>query len=205
MLDSAARTVQRDNISTWVVGCGLGQNESAARALHAVWNSNHPQLVLDADALHLLVNHPKLFPPAKHPDLVLTPHPGEAAHLLDVSTSRVQSNRAWAAREIANRYRAWCILKGYETVISSARGFLHVNKTGNAGLATAGSGDVLSGIVGSLLAQGMAAEEAVPAAVWLHGAASEILAYMQVGPIGLLAGEIAETVRWLRNRLTANI
>lgn len=205
MLDSAARTVQRDNISTWVVGCGLGQNESAARALHAIWNSNHPQLVLDADALHLLVNHPKLFPPAKHPDLVLTPHPGEAAHLLDVSASRVQSNRAWAAREIANRYRAWCILKGHETVISSARGFLHVNKTGNAGLATAGSGDVLSGIVGSLLAQGMAAEEAVPAAVWLHGAASEILAYMQVGPIGLLAGEIAETVRWLRNRLTANI
>ena len=176
-----------------------------ARALHAVWNSTHPQLVLDADALHLLVNHPKLFPPAKHPDLVLTPHPGEAAHLLDVSTSRVQSNRAWAAREIANRYRAWCILKGHETVISSARGFLHVNKTGNAGLATAGSGDVLSGIVGSLLAQGMAAEEAVPAAVWLHSAASEILAYMQVGPIGLLAGEIAETVRWLRNRLTANI
>ena len=205
MLDTAARTVQRDNINTWVVGCGLGQNESAARALHAVWNSNHPQLVLDADALHLLVNHPKLFPPAKHPDLVLTPHPGEAAHLLDVSTSRVQSNRAWAAREIANRYRAWCILKGHETVISSARGFLHVNKTGNAGLATAGSGDVLSGIVGSLLAKGMAAEEAVPAAVWLHGAASEILAYMQVGPIGLLAGEIAETVRWLRNRLTANI
>ena len=81
MLDTAARTVQRDNINTWVVGCGLGQNESAARALHAVWNSNHPQLVLDADALHLLVNHPKLFPPAKHPDLVLTPHPGEAAHL----------------------------------------------------------------------------------------------------------------------------
>ncbi|MFC2291681.1 MAG: NAD(P)H-hydrate dehydratase, partial [Kingella oralis] len=157
MLDTAVRTVQRDNINTWVVGCGLGQNESAARALHAVWNSDHPQLVLDADALHLLVNHPKLFPPAKHPDLVLTPHPGEAAHLLDVSTSRVQSNRAWAAREIANRYRAWCILKGHETVISSARGFLHVNKTGNAGLATAGSGDVLSGIVGSLLAQGMAA------------------------------------------------
>ena len=90
-------------------------------------------------------------------------------------------------------------------MISSARGFLHINKTGNAGLATAGSGDVLSGIVGSLLAQGIAAEEAVSAAVWLHGAASEILAYMQVGPIGLLAGEIAETVRWLRNRLTANI
>jgi len=67
-----------------------------------------------------------------------------AAHLLDVSPSQVQSNRAWAAREIANRYRAWCILKGHETVISSARGFLHINKTGNAGLATAGSGDGLS-------------------------------------------------------------
>ena len=106
ILDSAARTVQRDHINTWVIGCGLGQNESAARALHAIWNSSHPQLILDADALHLLVNHPKLFPPARHTDLVLTPHPGEAAHLLDVSPSQVQSNRAWAAREIANRYRA---------------------------------------------------------------------------------------------------
>ncbi|MCG7657658.1 NAD(P)H-hydrate dehydratase [Wielerella bovis] len=203
MLDTAANLVKREDINTWVIGCGLGQTESAARALHALWNSSKPQLVLDADAIHLLVDHSKLFPPMKRSDLVLTPHPGEAAYLLNMGINQVQSNRAWAAREIASRYRCWVVLKGHETVVSSARGFLHVNNSGNAGLATAGSGDVLAGIIGSLLAQGIVAEEAVPAAVWLHGAASEILASAQVGPIGLLADEIATAVRWLRNRLTA--
>ena len=93
------------------------------------------------------------------------------------------------------------ILKGHDTLISSARGFLLVNPTGNAGLATAGSGDVLAGVVGSLLAQGIPAEQAVPAAVWLHGAASDILAQLHIGPIGLVASELADAIRWLRNQL----
>lgn len=201
MLDIATRVVQRNDVNTWLIGCGLGRTESAARAMHAIWISEASQIVLDADALHLLVDHPKMFPATKHADLVLTPHPGEAAHLLDTSINQIQSNRAWAAREIANRYRCWVILKGHETVISSARGFLQVNPTGNVGLASAGSGDVLAGMVSGLLAQGLVAEEAVPAAAWLHGAAAEILAHMQVGPVGLLASEIAEAARWLRNRL----
>ena len=201
ILDTAAHAVKRENVNTWVIGCGLGQTENSARALHTLWNSTHPQLVLDADAIHLLLDHPKLFPHMKRSDLVLTPHPGEAAHLLNMGINQVQTNRAWAAREIANRYRCWVVLKGHETVISSARGFLHVNNSGNAGLATAGSGDVLAGMIGSLLAQGIDAEEAVPAAVWLHGAAAEVLAHAQIGPIGLLADEIAAAVRWLRNRL----
>lgn len=203
--DTATHAVKRTDIRTWIVGCGLGQNENAARALHALWNGDCPQLILDADAIHLLVNYPKLFPPAKRADLVLTPHPGEAAHLLDVGIGQIQGNRSWAAREIANRYRAWVVLKGHETVISSARGFLHVNHTGNPGLATAGSGDVLAGIIGSLLAQNIPAEEAVSAGVWLHGAAAEILSAAQIGPIGLLAGEVTEAVRWLRNRLSAAV
>ncbi|XXQ67786.1 NAD(P)H-hydrate dehydratase [Neisseriaceae bacterium B1] len=203
ILQTAAQIIKWEGITSWLLGCGLGRNEAAARALHAVWNSAHPQLVLDADALHLLVEHPKLFPQTKRADLVLTPHPGEAAHLLDTSINQVQSNRAWAAREIASRYRCWVVLKGYETVISSARGFLHVNETGNTGLATAGSGDVLAGVITSLLAQGIDAEEAVPAAVWLHGAAAELLTKAQQGPIGLTASELPAMIRWLRNQLMA--
>ncbi|QMT31937.1 NAD(P)H-hydrate dehydratase [Alysiella filiformis] len=190
-------------VDTWVVGCGLSRNETAGQLLKAIWNSSTPQLVLDADALHLLVDISKQLNPTKRADLVLTPHPAEAAHLLDTGVTQVEANRSWAARELASRYRAWVVLKGHETVISSARGALQVNETGNAGLATAGSGDVLSGIIGSLLAQGLEAEEAVPAAVWLHGAAADILAQMQIGPIGLMAGELAQAVRWLHNQLAS--
>lgn len=201
IFQTATQAVKNETITTWLVGCGLGRNENAARAMHSVWNSNHPQLILDADAIHLLVEHPKLFPPTKRTDLILTPHPGEAAHLLDSSINQVQSNRAWAAREIASRYRCWVVLKGHQTIISSARGFLHANETGNAGLATAGSGDVLAGTIASLLAQGIEAEEAVPAAVWLHGLAAELLAQSQCGPIGLTASELPAAIRWLRNQL----
>lgn len=201
MLHTSAQALKNPNINTWLIGCGLGRHELAARALHTVWNSEHPQLVLDADALHLLVEHPKLFPLTKRADLILTPHPGEASHLLNTGINQVQNNRAWAAREIASRYRCWVVLKGHETVISSARGFLHVNETGNSGLSSAGSGDVLAGIIASLLAQGIEAEQAVPAAVWLHGAAAELLVQAQCGPIGLTASELPAAIRWLRNQL----
>lgn len=197
-------TQHHQAVDTWVIGCGMGKNETATQILKAIWNSSAPQLVLDADALPILVEHSELFPHTKRVDLVLTPHPGEAARLLDVSIERIESNRSWAARELASRYRAWVILKGYETVISSARGFLLINPSGNAGLATAGSGDVLAGLVGSLLAQGIPAEQAVPASVWMHGVAAEILVQMQIGPIGLLSGELAETVRWLRNQIVTD-
>lgn len=205
MVDNAIDTLKTHHqiVDTWVVGCGLGRNETAGQLLKAIWNSSSPQLVLDADALHLLVEITKQLNPTKRADLVLTPHPAEAAHLLDTGVAQVEANRSWAARELASRYRAWVILKGHETVISSARGALQVNETGNSGLATAGSGDVLSGVIGSLLAQGIDAEEAVPAAVWLHGAAADILVQMQIGPIGLQAGELAQAIRWLRNQLAS--
>ena len=204
ILDTLPKVLKRPGIDTWVAGCGLGRDNNAVRLIQALWNSGIRQLVLDADALHILVENPQLFPLSKRADLVLTPHPGEAAHLLNISVNQVQANRSWAARELASRYRSWVVLKGHQTVISSSRGFLHVNPSGNAGLAVAGSGDVLSGMIGSLMAQGIAVEEAVSAAVWLHGAAAEILAGQQIGPIGLQAGEIALAVRWLRNRLAAN-
>lgn len=206
MVDNAVDVLKTHHqiVDTWVVGCGLGRNETAAQLLKAIWNSSTPQLVLDADALHLLVEISKHLNPTKRADLVLTPHPAEAAHLLDTGVSQVEANRPWAARELASRYRAWVILKGHNTVISSARGALQENETGNSGLATAGSGDVLAGIIGSLLAQDIPAEEAVPAAVWLHGAAADVLVQMQIGPIGLCAGELAQAVRWLRNQLASS-
>ena len=201
MLDTAERAVHRTDIDVWLAGCGLGKDEKAAKLVHTVWQSGQPCLVLDADALHILVDYPQLFLKNTRNDMVLTPHPGEAAYLLNTTVQQVQSHRDWAARELANRYHCWVVLKGHNTVISSARGFLHTNTTGNTGLATAGSGDVLSGIIGSLLAQGIDAFQAAAAGVWLHGAAADILRDSETGEIGMLAGEIAPAARWLRNYL----
>lgn len=201
IFDLARRAVLRSDVDIWLAGCGMGRDEHSAQLLQQVWQGGQTQLVLDADALHLLMDYPTLFGKNARSNLILTPHAGEAAHLLNTTVNKIQQHRPWAARELANRYHCWVVLKGHDTIISSARGFLYVNTNGNAGLATAGSGDVLAGIITSLLAQGLAAEEAVPAGVWLHAAASELLAQSQTGPIGLLAGELAEAVRWLRNRL----
>ena len=116
----------------------------------------------------------------------------------------MQADRAAAARELAQRFGAVTVLKGHRTLVCRPGGEIYENDSGNAGLATAGSGDVLSGIIGSLLAQGCAPFAAACAGVWLHGAAAQVLAASVIGPAGLLAGEIAPAARWLRNMMIDN-
>ena len=111
----------------------------------------------------------------------------------------MQSDRATAVRRLAERFRAVVVLKGHRSLVCGGNGMLYENLSGNAGLATAGSGDVLSGIIGSLLAQGIEPFQAACGGVWLHGAAADVLRASGVGEIGLLAGEIAPAARWLRN------
>ena len=134
---------------------------------------------------------------------ILTPHPSEAARLLGYSTEEIQANREEAALELSEKYFSRIVLKGHQSVIAAPDEELIINQSGNPGLATAGSGDVLSGMIISLLAQGLAADEAVAGGVWLHGAAADLLALNQIGPIGLCSGEIAEAARFLRNLLVA--
>jgi len=135
-------------------------------------------LVLDADALNLLARESRLQQAvaARHDRQVatlLTPHPSEAARLLASDTALVQADRAGAAREMAARYRALVVLKGCGSVIATPDGRWFVNTTGNPGLASAGTGDVLSGLIVALLAQGWPALEALLAAVHVHGAAAD--------------------------------
>ncbi|CFN20660.1 Nicotinamide nucleotide repair protein [Bordetella pertussis] len=111
----------------------------------------------------------------------------------------MQADRPGAARALAARYGAWIVLKGAGSIVCDPAGACRINRTGNPGLATAGTGDVLAGILGSLLAQRIAPEQAVPGAVWLHGAAADALVTHGVGPIGLTAGELADSARRLRN------
>lgn len=204
MLATAEQLCRRDDISAWVVGCGLGLQKDAQHII--TWALQHTQqqpLLLDADALTLLARSQTNRESAKqHGCLILTPHPAEAARLLQATTADIQANRMEAAKSISQTFNALTVLKGHQSLVATPDGQVYTNTSGNAGLATAGSGDVLSGIIGSLLAQGIDAQEAVQAGVWLHGAAADVLRDSQIGESGMLAGEIAPAARWLRNRLT---
>ncbi|MEK7946035.1 NAD(P)H-hydrate dehydratase [Pigmentiphaga sp. YJ18] len=200
LLDHAARL----GVSGWVAGCGLGTDAGAERwlgRLLAEAPASAP-MVLDADALVLLGALPDLARAlaARGGPAVLTPHPREAARMLGLSTDDVQADRIEAARELAARYRAWVVLKGAGSIVCGPHGAWSINDSGNAGLATAGTGDVLAGMLGALLAQGLETGEAARAGVWLHGAAADELVARGTGPIGLTASEIAPAARDLRNR-----
>jgi hydroxyethylthiazole kinase-like uncharacterized protein yjeF len=184
-----------------VVGPGLGRTEHAATLVGAVLASDWP-CVLDADALNLIADDKNLRGACerRQADTLVTPHPAEAGRLLKMPTSEVQKDRLAAARELARRYNAHAVLKGNGSVIVARDGHLFINTTGNPGMASAGMGDVLSGILGALLAQRLSGESALVLGVHLHGAAADELAAAGVGPVGLTASELTDAARRLWNR-----
>ena len=160
--------------SVIVVGCGLGQTEEAKALVVKALDSNKP-VVFDADALNIIAaNMPlqdKLL--ARQAPTVITPHPGEAARLLRRDTKGVTVDRVAACRELAVQSGAIVVLKGVGSIISLRSARAWINPTGTPALATAGSGDVLAGMIGAMFAQGFDMVESVHAAVYLHGLASE--------------------------------
>ena len=175
--------------SVVVVGPGLGQAPWGRSLLSAVAQAKMPQ-VWDADALNLLSNTDLALAQGS----VLTPHPGEAARLLGISTQQVQADRPAAARALVKKYSVVCVLKGAGTLIAGLQGELAQCNHGHPAMATAGLGDVLAGVVGALLAQGMNAYEAACLAVWLHARAGE-----QQGQLGrgLAASDLIPAIRQL--------
>ncbi len=179
------------------VGPGIGTAEPTERMLkHLIQNCSAP-LVLDADALNLLSENPtwlSFLPQGS----VLTPHPGEFRRL--VGRWDTDFDRHQLQKEFAKKYGLYLILKGAHTAIASPDGTIRFNNTGNPGMATGGSGDVLTGMIASLLGQGYSSERAAILAVWLHGLAGD-LAMEEKGTHGMLAGDIIERIpdayRWL--------
>jgi len=184
-----------------VAGPGLGRTEHAATLVGAVLASDWP-CVLDADALNLLADDKNLRNACERrkADTLLTPHPAEAGRLLKLPTGEVQADRLAAARSLAERYNAHAVLKGNGSVLVARDGHLFINTTGNPGMASAGMGDVLSGILGALLAQRLSGESALVLGVHLHGAAADALAADGVGPVGLTASELVDAGRRIWNR-----
>jgi len=200
MLRPAGELLSADpGINAWIAGCGLGQAPRAAAWLAELFaHRDRRPLVLDADGLNLLAAG-AVAPEWGPGPVVLTPHAAEAGRLLGMDAGGVQRDRPGAARRLAARYAAWVVLKGAGSIVCAPDGDWQVNTSGNPGLATAGTGDVLAGMLGSLLAQGLAPRDAVPGGVWLHGAAADELAARGIGPIGLTAGELPDAARSLRN------
>lgn len=184
-----------------VIGPGLGTTRAAHDLLATALASTRP-LVLDADALNLIAQEYGLqqrLARRRAPSL-LTPHPAEAARLMGSDTAQVQHNRLSVAAELASRFNACVILKGSGSIVAAPDGRLAINTTGNPALATAGSGDVLAGLCGALLAQQHPAWETALAAVWLHGAAADQMVSAGVGPVGVTASELVPYVRRCLNQ-----
>ncbi len=181
-------------------GPGLGNSLEASELLERAIAFDQP-LVLDADALNLVASEGNLQVAlaSRTTPAILTPHPAEAARLLECETREVQADRLAAAHEIAERYHCQVALKGCGTVIATVDGRCWINSTGNPGMATAGMGDVLTGLILALLAQGWPAVEALLAGVHLHGAAADRLVAEGFGPVGLTAGEVIDAARRLFN------
>ena len=183
-----------------VAGPGIGRTEHAATLVGAVLASELP-CVLDADALNLMADDEDLREACarRNADTLLTPHPAEAGRLLGLAIAEVQADRLSSARALAQRYHAHALLKGNGSVMVARDGHLFINTTGNPGMASAGMGDVLSGLLGALLAQHYSGESALVLGVHLHGAAADELAAAGSGPVGLTASEVAERARALWN------
>ncbi len=193
-----------------VVGPGAGHSPSETspsaferHTLPALLSLPKP-VVIDADALNAIAVHhvmrDALMNNRRGPT-ILTPHPAEAARLLHTTTAMVQADRLTAARALAEMFHAEVVLKGAGSVCASPDGTWAVNATGNPGLASGGTGDVLAGLIGALLCQGLPAKEALRCAVCLHGAAADSLVARGVGPVGITASEVALEARTVLNEM----
>ncbi len=205
MLRSVEELLERKNIGAGVIGPGLGQSDAGLHALSRAIKLDAP-IVLDADALNILATSKGLKSSLQQREqaTLLTPHPAEAARLLGLETSVVQEDRIAAAQDLASEFNACVVLKGCGSICALAEGAWCINTSGNPGMASAGMGDVLSGILGALLAQGATAPSALLAGVHLHGLAADELVMQGTGPSGLTATETIDAARTVWNRLAAS-
>ena len=200
MLHSAQTALRLPKLDVLAIGCGLGHDDAAQQILQDALKLD-TLLVLDADALNILALRPDLRTAliSRKYASVITPHPGEAAHLLGCTTEEVQATRAEAAQELAKRFHSAVVLKGAHSLCVTRNSKIVVNKTGNPGMSSPGMGDVLTGMIAAFIAQRLDVDQALLLAVHLHGAAGDAIAKQKV-TIGMTATEVTEWARWLLNQ-----
>ena len=175
-----------------VIACGpgLGREASVGEFVRALVERSTVPLVLDADALVVLADDPSGLVGREERDVIITPHPGEMARLIGASVDEVQANRIEVASSFAATRHVYVVLKGHRTIIATPEGRVFINPTGNAGMATGGTGDLLTGMIAAWLAQLLDAEAACRLAVFLHGAAGD-LAEAADGQVSMTATDVA--------------
>ena len=184
-----------EEVDVVILGPGLSRNGSTQLLVRRIISKINKQMVIDADGLNALVDHLQILRTTKYAqrNTVLTPHPGEMARLLGTSVAKVQTHRKEVAEKFARNYKVSVVLKGHHSIVADYQGHIYINKTGNPGMATAGSGDVLSGMIGAFLGQGLKAFEAAKIAVYLHGMAGD-LAAKEKTQISLIASDIVDRI-----------
>lgn len=190
-----------DNLNCLVIGPGLGMNPDAYFWLNCALKSTQ-SLVLDADALNLISVYPKLANELinRKAHTVITPHAAEAARILGISSTEVQDNRVEAVNNLVEHFNCYTVLKGAGSICMLPDKRFYINTSGNPGLSSAGTGDVLSGIIGAFMAQGLSTENAMLLAVFLHGAAADEVLEQIGGPVGITASEVIDSARGLLNQ-----
>src|SRR5712691_8728204 len=201
MLRKPEELLEKGLVNVLVAGPGMGKTDSGRKLLRAALAAP-VLLVLDADALNLIAENRQLALTLdkRAAPAIMTPHPAEAARLLGEKPREVQADRVTSARTIAKRYRSLVVLKGNGSVIAAPDGKFWINSSGNPGMASAGMGDALSGIIAALCAQGAEPLRALLAGTYLHGAAADALVASGFGPVGITAGEVIDRARALLNR-----
>lgn len=180
------------------IGPGLSQNPGIRELVSGVLSRAVVPLVIDADGLNALVGHTDLLKQLKVP-VVLTPHPGEMSRLTGKSIAEIQADRLGCARAAAAEWGVIIVLKGAGTVVACPDGRCWLNSSGNPGLATGGTGDVLTGVIAGLLGQGLSPVDAAVVGVYIHGLAGDYLAAGQ-GILGMAAGDLAEAIPTVLNK-----
>ena len=182
-------------------GSGLSRGPAVAEFVRALLDRSTAPLVLDADALTVLANDPSGLMGREERGVIITPHPGEMARLIGVSVDEIQANRIQVATDFATTRRLYVVLKGHRTIVATPEGHVFINPTGNAGMATGGTGDVLTGMIAAWLAQLLDAEAACRLAVFLHGVAGD-LAEGSEGQVSMTATDLVAHLSDALSQLT---
>jgi len=183
---------QYTNYAAIAIGPGLSFQANTKKFILKIISTSTQPLVIDADGINALKNNLHILKKTETPK-ILTPHPGEMARMLEESKSMVEKNRKKIASEFARKYHCTLLIKGNQTVVAAQDGKVYVNKTGNPGMATAGSGDVLTGMITAFLGQGLNSFAACKYAVFLHGKAGD-LAAQQKTRLALMASDIIDHI-----------
>lgn len=181
-----------ESMAVVAMGPGIGRNTDTSELIKKLITHLRIPMVIDADAIFALASSPDVLKHKKAP-AVITPHPGEMAHLLGITIDEVQNNRIVVAQNFAKEYDTTVVLKGSRTIIAASDGQIWINPTGNQGMATAGCGDVLTGMIGGLMAQGLSSTDASRLGVFLHGLAGDIKA-REKGYLSLIASDVSSGI-----------